>query len=373
MNRLTSEKWAKYPADVLPFFVAEMDFPLAPPIANALRAAVESSDCGYAYPRSLREAFPAYAIDAFGLEVQSEDVFVVADVMAGVTETLNSLTQRGDAVVINPPVYPPYYETVRRAERRIIEVPLVFEDERWQLDWSALERAFADGARVYLMCHPHNPVGRSFDRMDLIAVAALAAKYDVLVISDEIFAELTYAPRQHVSFMATARLHGVDAVWLVSASKAWNIGGLKCALAIASSDRVRKAFERWPAGVTDRIGQLGVIATQAAFTPASRAWFNGVRDQLDENRRLLHRLLAEQIPEIEYHVPEATYLAWLDCRKLGLGDDPSRAFLERGRVALSAGPTFGDAGRGYARFNFGTTPENIAAGVDRMASVLQRR
>jgi cystathionine beta-lyase len=360
----TSEKWRKYPADVLPLFVAEMDYALAPEVATALHQAIDRSDTGYAWPQPLREAFARYANASFGWTVALERVVVVNDVMGGVTETLHSLTNAGDGIVIMPPVYPPFFEIIATTQRRVVEIPLL-NHERWTIDWDGLEAAFSAGAKALLLCHPHNPVGRVFDLDELQRIAELARHYGVLIISDEIHAPLAYSGARHVPFVTVSEPLGVDAVTLMSASKAWNLAGLKCAQMVAGSERVHEKFKQLPRDVKDRVGHLGVIATIAAYEHG-REWMRATLATLDENRQLLNSLLAEQLPDIRYRVPDATFLAWLDCRALKLGDDPTQVFLARGKVALAPGPDFGAAGRGFARLSFGTTRDLLIEAVARM-------
>ena len=365
LRERSSKKWRKYPKDVLPLFVAEMDYALAPEIARALHEAIDRSDTGYAWPCTLTETFARYAREYFDWTVAPESVVIVNDVMGGVAETLRTLTQRGDGVAIMPPVYPPFFEVVATAERRVVEVPLLFE-ENYAIDWGALETAFARDVRALLLCHPHNPIGRVFSRLELERIASLAQSHRVLVISDEIHAPLTYSGARHVPFALVAEPLGIDVVTLMSASKAWNIAGLKCAQMIAGSGRVYERFQQLPRDVTDRVGHLGVVATTAAYEHGQR-WFRETLNLLDENRKLVATLLAKHLPQIGYRMPEATYLAWLDCRALHLGDDPARAFIEYGRVALSPGPDFGMPGRGFARLNFATSSDIITEAIVRMA------
>jgi len=318
------------------------------------------------WPRALRETFARYASECFAWSVAPERVVIVSDVMGGVIETLRSLTRTGDGVAIMPPVYPPFFAIVASADRRVVEVPLLYEHERYGVDWDALEIAFARTVKALLLCHPHNPVGRVFAREELLRIALLAKRYGGLVISDEIHAPLVYAGATHVPFVAIAEPLGVDAVTLMSASKGWNIPGLKCAQMVAGSERVHERFRQLPCDVTNRIGHLGVIATAAAYE-RGQPWLRDTLAQLAENRRSIAALLAEHLPRIRYRMPDATYLAWLDCRALPLGDDPARTFAERGRVALAHGPDFGTPGRGFARLNFATTADVVAEGIVRMA------
>ncbi len=354
-----SVKWRRYPPDVLPAWVAEMDFPLAPPVREALAEAVARDDTGYASSGGLPEAFAAFASTRFGWTVDPERTLLVADIMSGVAEVLRALTAPGERVVVNPPVYPPFFSVVRDVGREVAEVPLTPGS---RLDLDALERAFAGGARAYLLCNPHNPTGTVFTRAELAGVAELAARHGVLVVSDEVHAPMTLPGATHTPYLTVAE----DGLALVSASKAWNVAGLKSALVVAGSEQSAAWLGRIPGSVSYHAGHFGVIAAVAAFRDGG-LWLDALVAHLDTQRRRLAELLAAELPSVRLVSPEAGYLAWLDCRALELGDDPSAAFLERGRVALSPGPTFGAEGKGFARLNFATSGALLAEAVRRMA------
>ena len=360
-----SAKWCVYPPDVLPAWVAEMDFALAPVVKDALYAAIERDDCGYPREGELPAAFVSYAAATWNWTIDPATVFMVPDVMVGVGETLRMLTGRDEPIVINPPIYPPFFAVPVEVDRRVVEVPLVHDDAGWHLDLAGLEGAFASGVRTYLLCNPHNPVGRAFTRAELDAVAELAARYRVLVVSDEIHAPLVLPGATHTPFALVAQPRGVETVVLTSASKAWNVPGLKCALIVSSTPRLTGV----PAEIRYRTGILGVRAAVAAFRDG-RPWLAEALAHLDRNRRLLADLLRERIPAIRYRLPEASYLAWLDCSALGLGDDPSSVFLKRGRVALSRGRDFGAAYAPFVRLNFATSATILDDIVARMARAL---
>ncbi|MGH8164159.1 MAG: aminotransferase class I/II-fold pyridoxal phosphate-dependent enzyme, partial [Rhodanobacteraceae bacterium] len=232
-----------------------------------------------------------------------------------------------------------------------------------------MERAFAAGARAYLFCNPHNPVGRVFTRETVERVAQLARAYDVLVLSDEAHAPLTLSGAEHTPFASLGDRLAGRALSLIAASKAFNIAGLKCAAIVAGSDDVREALLRLPAEVRFRAGNLGVIASIAAFEQGAE-WLARLRETLDENRNYLSELLGAELPLVRYVQPEASFLAWLDCRELGLGDDPGRTFLSKGRVALSRGFEFGAEGAGYVRLNMGTSREMLCEIVARMRAAI---
>ena len=343
-----------------------MDFPLAPPVKAALLAAIERDDCGYPREGDLPGAFAAYARDAFGWTIDPARIFMVPDVMVGVAETLRLLTARDDRVAINSPIYPPFYAVPTEVERRDEDVPLIEGETGWTLDLAGLERAFAGGVRTYLLCNPHNPVGRAFTRAELEAVADLAARYRVLVISDEIHAPLVLPGATHTPFALAGDPRGVESVVLTSASKAWNVAGLKCALLVSSSPRLTAV----PAEVRYRSGILGVAAGIAAFREG-RPWLDALVAHLDRNRALLGELLRERIPAVRYRPPEFGYLAWLDCTALGLAEEPSAVFLKRGRVALSRGRDFGAASTAFVRLNIATSAAILDEIVARMVRALE--
>jgi cystathionine beta-lyase len=372
LRRRRSEKWRAFPADVLPAFVAEMDFALAPPVAAALVEAIELGDCGYAWPsEELSEAIAGFAGERFGWRIDPGDVALVPDVMAGVVELLRGVAKPGDAVVIDTPAYPPFFSHIAEAGCRVVGTPLALdEDGRYELDLNALERAFAAGARAYLLCNPHNPSGRVLLREELGQVAALAERHGVLVLADEIHAPLVLPGASHVPYLSLGEPATEHAVALVSASKGWNVPGLKCAQAVAQSPAMRRLTGAFSQDFLERVGSLGVIAATAAYRDGS-PWLDDTLAVIDANRRLMTTLLAERIPAARYVPPEGGYLAWIDCRDLGLEAEPAEVFLQHGRVALGAGPNFGAAGSGHVRVTMATSPELLTEIVDRMRTALE--
>ena len=367
-----SEKWATYPADVLPAFVAEMDVALAAPIKRALIDAIDRGDTGYAHPAGLADAFADFAHAWFNWTVDSDRVVLVPDVTVGLAEVLRLTTPPGSGVVINTPAYPPFAPTIAEYGRRVVDVPLLDAARGWNLDFEGLERAFRAGARAYLLCNPHNPTGRVFVRDDLERIAALARRYDVVVVADENHAPLTLPGAVHTPFASLGDQVVPHAVTVISAAKAWNVAGLKCAVVVAGSESMRARLAMLPPEVQTRAGHLGVLAAIAAFREG-RPWLTDLLTHLDRNRRLLSDLLAAQLPAVGYVPPEASYLAWLDCAGLGLGDDPAAHFLTEGRVALSRGLDFGANGAGYVRLNMGTSRALLEEAVRRMAAAVAVR
>lgn len=370
LRQRTSAKWRTYPPDVLPLPVAEMDFPLARPVAEALHAAIGRSDLGYASPSpELAEALAGFAARRWGWQVDPAQVTLAPEVGVAVVEVLRLLARPGDRVVLNPPVYDSFFPWVAEVGSRLVEVPLEQTGSGWALDLDAMQAAFQDGARVHLLCSPHNPTGTVHPRQDLERLAALAARYGVTVLADEIHAPLVLPGRTHHPFVSVSPEAAAHGIVFTSASKAWNLAGLKCAAIVTADPATRRLVQRLPEELPWRVGQLGVLGSVAAFQQGE-PWLEEVLGVLDHHRRYLAELLAARIPAIRYRPPDASYLAWLDCTALGLGDDPSAVFLARGRVALSPGPSFGRPGVGHARLNMGTSRQILAAAVDRMASAI---
>ena len=365
----TSYKWRTYPEDVLPLFVAEMDYPLAEPVQQAIIARVLASDTGYvAGPEPVARAFAGYAGRTWGWQLDPGDVRTTTDVSVAIVECMRQTVPVDGSVVISPPVYPPFYELPLEAEASVVEVPLLLTGTGWRLDLPAVERAFARGADALLLCNPHNPLGLVHSAETLRALADLSAKYGVAVISDEIHAPLTYdsgAFTPYLSVSETAREYGIC---VTAASKAWNIAGTKCAVMVGSSDRTRLQLDSMPEEVSARTSILGLHASVAAYDDGG-PWLAGVLASLAENRELLAELLSAHLPEVSYRPPAAGYLAWLDFRGLGWGGDPAAIALEQGRVALESGLKFGRLGTGFARLNFACSPEVLTEAVTRLAAV----
>lgn len=360
----TSAKWSAFPEDVLPLWVAEMDYPLAPPIAAALHAAIDRSDTGYRWSGDLPEALAEFSSRRLDWSLDPGRVVLLGDVLVGMAEALRRLTD--GALVITPPVYPPFFHVATSVVGRdLVEVPLIPHEG---LDLAGLEAAFSRReVTAFLLCNPHNPTGDIWSREQLTEVATLARRHGVLVIADEIWAPLTMPGYEMTPYLSLGEeLTGPD-IALVSASKAFNLAGLKAAQVVAGSDEtMRMLSDRIPVEVTYSAGHLGVIASITAYRHGDE-WLDATRERIRGNADLLSRLLREHIPGIAYAPGDATYLAWLDCRGLDLGDNPAEAFLEQGRVALNAGTDFGRQGAGFVRFNLATTPEVIEEAVRRMS------
>ncbi|MBI5162174.1 MAG: aminotransferase class I/II-fold pyridoxal phosphate-dependent enzyme [Micrococcales bacterium] len=367
----TSAKWTSYPADVIPMFVAEMDYPLFPAVAEAMIERIRASDTGYlGAAAQVAEPFAGFAARRWDWSVDPDAVKLATDVSVGIVEALRVVIRPGDGVVITPPVYPPFFDLVPESGGRVVEVPLLrgAGTAAWALDLDGIRDALRSGrARAVLLCSPHNPLGLVHPAEQLAALAEIAAEFDAVVVSDEIHAPLTHPDAVFTPFLAVsdaAREHGIA---LHSASKAFNLAGVKASLIVAADDRPRALLERLPEEVHYRTSLLGAAATAAAFREGD-AWLDSIVAALVSNRMLLGHLLRERLPQAVLHEPHATFVAWVDLSDYGLGDDPSAALVESARVAFGSGPAFGPQGRGHIRVNYACAPETLAEAIDRTAA-----
>ena len=379
-------KWRARPADVLPLWVAEMDVRLAPTVAEAIHRAVDIGDTGYPYGKAYAKALSEFASRRWqwhNLEIGR--TAIVPDVMLGVVEMLRLVTDRGDAVIVNPPVYPPFFAFVSHDGRRVVEAPLGSDG---RIELTALEEAFsrarnaagAGGKVAYLLCNPHNPTGAVHTVDELSGIAERARRFGVRVVSDEIHAPLVLAGSRFTPYLSVPGAENALAV--LSASKAWNLCGLKAALAVAGPESAAD-LKRLPEEVSHGPSHLGVIAHAEAFHSAGD-WLDALLQGLDANRTLLGELVAEHLPGVKYQPLQGTYLAWLDCRQLGFTEQaadgiavvsdlsgPASWFLEHARVLLTSGHAFGTGGVGHVRMNIATSQGILAEAVSRMGRAIR--
>jgi cystathionine beta-lyase len=368
LRRRRTVKWTLYGPDVLAAWVAEMDFDVAPAVRRALVDAVDREDFGYV-PGDLSPLTTASAdffAARYGWSVPPARVFPVSDVLVGIGAALDVFTATGSAVVVPTPAYPPFFEVVELTGRPVVAVPLVVDARRDTLDLDAIDAALAGGAASVLLCNPHNPTGRVFNAAELTALATVVDRHGARVVADEVHAPLVFPGAAFVPYATVSDASADHAVTITSASKAFNLAGLKCAQVVTSNHADAKRWRKL--GVFEVPGStpLGIAASVAAYRDGG-AWLADLVAYLDANRRRLLELLAAELPGVECRCPEATFLAWLDCAALGL-DDPWRFFLDHAHVALSDGPPFG-AGAGYeqyVRLNFATS----AALLERIVGAL---
>lgn len=370
-----SEKWRGFAHDILPLPVAEMDFPVAEPIREVLLEMVRTSDLGYlgAIPE-LGTSFAGFAKRRWDWSVDPLHVRVATDVGVAVVELLRIFAKPGEKVLFSSPIYQNFYTWMRETQVEMVDVPFQSGSETndqigWNHDWAGIEAAYKSGIVVHLLCSPHNPLGKVYNREDLLRIAELAKRYGVIVISDEIHAPLTYKEQPFTPFLSIGGAAEEVGVAVTAASKGWNIAGLKCAIIISQSEKMHQKLNELPPAMHYRASLLGAFATVAAFEKGE-PWLDQAIEVLDENRHLIANLISARIPSVKYAMPHCSYLAWLDMSALNLGEDPGAVLIERAKVAFNSGHIYGALGKTHVRLNFATSPAIITEAIERIARVL---
>lgn len=372
LRSLTGIKWSRYPDDVMPAWVADMDLEPAPAIVDAVRVLADRGDFGYNFAAAakLPHAFSEWQERRHGWRPEPSRVRVFCDVMQAVEAALWLYTEPGDGVVIFTPVYHVFFPAITSGGRRVVECPL--DPVGWRIDPERLEGAIDATTRVILLCSPHNPTGCVWAREELSAIADIAERHDLLVVSDEIWSDLVYPGCRHIPTASLSEQTAARTVTVSAASKAFNIAGLHCACAHIGHDGIWDALGALPRHLLGAVGSPGAEATLAAWT-AGEPWLEEVRAHLMAQRDHLAARLAAELPAVRFDPPEATYLAWLDFGETGLGDDPAKELRHTAKVTLSHGHEFGSGGAGFARLNFATSREILDEIVDRIVAALAAR
>ncbi|MFQ5698024.1 MAG: MalY/PatB family protein [Myxococcota bacterium] len=376
LRQRRGEKWRLYGPEVLPAWVADMDFPVAAPIQRAFRDLVRRSDFGY--PRNpsvdgLPTLFAERMAERFGWQVEPRLVEVIIDVVQGIFLALHTYAEIGEGAVVQTPIYPPFLGALQQTQRALVESPLALGPAGYEVDLDHLRSVGDARTRLLLLCNPHNPSGRVFTRAELEGIAQVALEQGWIVIADEIHADLVYEGRRHIPFASLSPEIAARTVTLTSATKAFNVAGMRCAVAAFGSRELKARFNalggRHAHGGASTAGMLAMETAWRHCQP----WLDHVVGYLEANRDFVARFAAENLEGIVTHVPEATYLAWLDCRALELPEGPHSFFLHRARVGLNDGATFGTPGDGYVRLNFATSRAILRELLERMAASLKER
>jgi cystathionine beta-lyase len=362
-------KWATAGPGRLAACVAEMDFGTAPEVAEALHDAVARGRFGYLTPHltaRLAEACAAWQHDRYGWDLSPDDVRPLPDVIRALHVAVDCFSEPESAVIVPVPAYTPFLVVPRLLGRRVIQVGMTESGGRYGYDLDALDRAFAAGGNLLVLCNPGNPVGNVLTRDELLGVAEVVERHRGRVFSDEIHAPLVYDGHRHTPYATVCDAAAEHAVTATSTSKAWNLAGLKCAQLLTSNDADRKRWGELGRLHTDGTSTLGVLAATAAYR-SGKPWLDTVLARLDRNRHLLAGLLGSHLPLVRYTPPEGTYLGWLDFREYG----PVPELAERARVTVMDGADFGPAGAGFLRLNFATTPAILTGIVRRLAEAAE--
>lgn len=373
-----SVKWEYYKDmfgtdDVLPLWVADMDFPCPPGVTEALVKRAQHPIYGYpGKPKALYESVVDWVGRRFAAKIEPDWLITVPGVVTGLHLAIDAFTHPGDKVVIQPPVYPPFFNAARNRGRHVVENPLIEENGRYRMDFADLREKIDDRTRMLLLCSPHNPIGRVWTEDELLELADICYEHDIMIISDELHSDLVYEKEAHTPFYALPEKYQSLCLSFIAPSKTFNLAGLVASVAVAGDDRVRRAFEvaKAKAGLF-HINLFGIEAMRAAYTNGE-AWLDEVLMYLRNNAEYIQAYLRERIPEVNMYVPEATYLAWLDFRKLGLyGDDLNDFIIRKAGLGLNAGASFGTQGNGFMRLNFACPQSILTEAMERLEKAVK--
>ncbi len=367
-------KWNHYPADVLPLWVADMDFPVAEPIRQAIRDYADCDDFGYpmgAGVPGLLDAVAAHMKSRHGVTYTGEQIMPTSGIIPGLYLCTMALSGPGDEVIVQPPVYPPFRMAVENTGRRVLDNPMREADGHWELDLEALEQSITPGTRMLILCNPQNPTGRVFTREELEALGEVVLRHNLWVVSDELHADLVLHGR-HVPFADISEELAQRTITLFGPTKTFNIAGLKVGFLLTHNPDLLERFRQQAAGVLTPPNVVAQAAARAAFTDCGE-WHEDTLEYLRGNCRLLAELTEQKLPGVRYTAPEGTYLAWLDFRDVVPADELESFLLQDAKVALGLGSDYGAGGEGYARMNLATSAQVISQAVGRIADALERR
>lgn len=368
-------KWTRYPADILPAWVADMDFPVAPAILAAITGMLDTQDLGYPRHDASQRVFDAFAHwmrTRHGWQVDTANMLACDDVVQMLHACVLMFSEPGEGVVIQTPIYPPFMAAVSQNGRRMVENRLAPGAHQWELDFAELQAAIDSGTRILMLCNPHNPTGRVFSAGELDRLTEIVCAHDLIVIADEIHMDLVFAPHRHIPFASRNPEIAARTITLTSASKAFNVAGLHCAVAHFGSADLRARFNQLQPRLLGGPSALSMAATEAAWRECA-PWLDAAMAQLDTNRRTVASFVTNELPGVRHYPPQATYLAWLDCSELKLPVPASKFFLDEAKVGLSPGGDFSSFTQDHARLNFATSPQILDEILSRMASAVKGR
>ncbi len=367
-----SNKWKRYGDDVIPLWVADMDFVSADPILQALHERVEHGVFGYTRPtQELRKAILERLMRLYDWEINEEDVFFLPGLVTGLNVAYQTFSHLGDGVLIQPPVYFHFVHDPVLHGWVINDPPLVQKGDTYEIDFDAFGKSITPQTRVFILCNPHNPVARVYTKEELEKLAEICLRHRLIICSDEIHCDLLYPGYRHIPIVSLGPEIARQTVTLMAPSKTFNIAGLECGYAVIQNPRLRKIWEGFCHGLIPGVNIMGHIAALAAYQ-GGQDWLDQVLHYLKSNRDFLVQFFKEKLPQIRMTRMEATYLAWLDCRESGILGNPSEFFLNKARVALNDGGEFGRGGQGFVRLNFACPRKTLVDALDRMVSALKK-
>ncbi len=370
-----SAKWRIYPEDVLPMWVADMDFLSPEPVIRALKQRVEHGVFGYPM---LPDEFTSVIVERmkkqYQWQIQPEDLVFIPGVVTGLNLACQAYSAPGEGVLVQPPVYPPFLGApgtagAVRQEAELVQISTGPKAGSYEVDWQTFEAAITPQTRLFLLCNPHNPVGRVFQRSELEQISEICLRHGLVICSDEIHGELVFSGQQHIPIASLSPEIGQKTITLIAPSKTFNLAGLECSIAIISNPNLRQQFKQARKGLVPGVNLMGMVAGLIAYQEGQE-WLDQLLIYLEANREFLVSFVQNELPGIHITRPEGTYLAWLDCRDVNLEGGPYEFFLKHAKVAMNDGKTFGRKGEGFVRLNFGCPRSVLQEALERMRNAL---
>ena len=368
LRTLEGIKWSRHGDEVLPAWVADMDFAPAPPVLNAIADVVERGDFGYttvAGEQAL-SAWRNWVKAKYGTDYPAEETYAFCEVLQGIEVMLWLHLSEGDGVVLFTPIYPPFITAATGLNRRMVSCPLV--GDGWRIERETLESVIDTTTKAILLCNPHNPTGRMFDAEELAIILDVAERHDLLILSDEIWADLTHPGHEHVPFLSLGDRAARRTVTLSAASKSFSLAGFRFSVAHVGPAELRAKLDQLPGHLLGGVNTIGANVAARCWTDGDD-WLNEIKTHLTAQRDHVAARLSDELPLADFRLPEATYLAWIGFEAYDLGDDPSEVFFAKEKLAVSSGPAFGELGRGWARINLATSREILDDMLDRIVRV----
>ena len=366
-----SAKWKKYGDEVLPLWVADMDFVSAEPILQALHQRVDHGFFGYPMPlEDLCQTIRSRLKTLYGWEVPREELFFLPGLVTGLNFAVQAFANPGDGVLVQPPVYPHFLKDPVHHGRALLDPPLVPRGHTYEVDFEAFERAITPQARIFILCNPHNPVGRVYTQAELEKMAEICLRHRLLICSDEIHCDLVYGGFRHIPIASLSPEVAKSTITLMAPSKTYNLAGLRCGFAVIQDPGLAEGWKRVTLGLNPGLNIMGQVAALAGYRDG-KEWLDQVLAYLQGNRDFLSRSIAGRLPGVRMTRMEATYLAWLDCRDAGINGNPFQFFLKEAKVALNDGAEFGRGGEGFVRLNFACPRKMLSEALERMSAALK--
>lgn len=375
---LGSIKWKLYNEDVLPLWVADLDFSAPQAIIDALQARALTGEFGYSMPSDDLLALLCERMQGlYSWKVSPEEIVFIPSLVTGIHAVCRLVGEAGDGVLMQPPVYPPFITAPPTHHKIVQYAPLALQRMgdgtiSYTIDFDVFEQAMTERTRLFLLCNPHNPTGVAYSREDQLRMAEICIRHNVLICSDEIHCDLLHEQTQHIPIASLSPEIAQNTITMMAPSKTFNVPGLKASFLIIQNKELRDAFAKSSYGIVPAVNNMGLAAMDAAYRSCDD-WLMALRQQLTENRDRYVAFMREHMPQLHTTVPEATYLAWIDCRDAGIEGNPQLFFLEQAKVALNDGAFFGAGNEGFVRLNFGCTPATLIEALQRMHTALSKK